>query len=87
MTQPAPNPQRVARDQAVHLLHLRQDSPEVAAIRVLLRGLSQEARDELIKTIDVPSIYRLQGAARSYDQILKWIEQAPIKIPVQTQQE
>jgi hypothetical protein len=88
VTQPTPNPQKVARDQAIRLLHLRKDSPEVAAIMVLLQTLSREARDDLTKIVDMPSIYRVQGSANTVDQLIRWITIPPIAIPQpQPQQE
>lgn len=53
---------------------------------VLLQTLAQEARDDLTKITDVPSIYRVQGAANTCDQIMRWIVNEPFKIPVEQQE-
>jgi hypothetical protein len=37
--------------------------------------------------MDVPSIYRVQGAANTCDQLIRWITIAPVVIPAQPQQE
>lgn len=58
----------------------------MAAILLLLRTLSLEARDDLTKIVDVPSIYKVQGAANAYDQLIRWIVNKPFVIPVQAQE-
>lgn len=53
---------------------------------VLLQTLSREARDDLTKIVDVQSIYRVQGAANTCDQIIRWISVPPIELPAQPQE-
>lgn len=53
---------------------------------VLLQTLSREARDDLVEIMDMPSMYRVQGSARTCDQIIRWIVTEPFVIPVQKQE-